>query len=66
MAPFDFELVAYAVTVGVIQAYAITIVTVFWELTRFRSSRRYACFLEIEQDAVIGIRISVDKDLNVQ
>ena len=61
-----FKLVAHAVTVCIVEAVAIAVVSSVWELTHFRSTRRYTCVLEVEEDAVVGVRVSVDEDLNVE
>ena len=62
----DFKLVAYTIAVGIVQANAVAVISSIWELTHFRSSWRYACVLEVEEDAVVGVRVSVDEYLNVE
>ena len=62
----DFELVADSVSVCVIEACTFAVVSFVGVFTRFRSAWRYACVLEVEEDAVVVVGVSVDEDLHIQ
>ena len=62
----DFELVADSVAVCVIEARAFAVVSFVGVFTRLGSTWCYASVFEVEEDAVVVVRISVDEDLHVQ
>ncbi len=60
------KLVAYAISVGIAEAVAVAVVSIFWEVAGLRSAWCCTCFFDIEKDAVVVSYVSVKKDLYVK